>query len=79
MASEGKERINGETIVGIALIVMGLLFMLAGTRNPTWASIFLADYILIGIGAGFLALGIVSISRNNRARAHSEEHSDHRY
>ncbi len=79
MASAEKEKINGETIVGIALVFLGLLFMWAGTMNPAWASIFIADYILIAIGAGFLALGIVSISRNNKARTHSEEHSGHHY
>jgi drug/metabolite transporter (DMT)-like permease len=67
----GKQRINGETITGIALAFMGLLFIWAGTMNPVWASIQLAAYVLIAIGAGFIAVGVVAIRRTNHP---SEKH-----
>jgi hypothetical protein len=67
----GKQRINGETIAGIALVFMGLLFIWAGTMNPVWASIRIAAYVLVAIGAGFIAIGVVSIRRTNHP---SEKH-----
>ena len=79
MTTGGKERLNGESIAGMALILLALIFLWAGTRNPIWASIVLVDYVILAIGAGFLALGIVTIRRNNRARTHPEEHAGHGY
>jgi type IV secretory pathway VirB3-like protein len=80
MTAGGKEKINGETITGMALILMALLFIWAGTMNSTWATIYLVDYIILAIGIGFLALGIITIQRTNRARlSHSEGHSSSRY
>jgi hypothetical protein len=70
----GKQRINGETIAGIALVFMALLFMWAGTMNPVWASIILADYILLAIGAGFIIVGVMAIRRTNRPPS---EHASH--
>ena len=79
MTVGGKERINGESIAGMALILLALIFIWAGTRNSTWASILLADYLILAIGAGFLALGMITIRRNNRSRMHPEEHSGQGY
>ena len=79
MTTGGKERINGESIVGMALILLALIFLWASTMNSVWASIILLDYVLLAIGAGFLALGIITIQRNNRARTHPEEHAGGRY
>jgi len=70
-----KQWINGETITGIALVLMALLFMWAATMNDIWARILLADYVLLAIGAGFIILGIITIHRANRA--HTEEESGH--
>ena len=61
----GKERINGETIAGIALVFLALLFLYAGTVNPAWATIMLADYVILAIGVGFIVLGVVTIKRSN--------------
>ena len=69
----GKERINGETITGIALVFLAGLFLWAGTMNPVWASIMLADYVILTIGIGFIVLGVVTIRRSNRP--HSERTS----
>lgn len=66
----GKQRINGETITGIALVFMGLLFVWAGMQNAVWASIVLAAYLIMAIGAGFIAVGVRAIRQTNRP--HSE-------
>jgi uncharacterized membrane protein len=62
----GKQRINGETIAGIALVFMGLLFVWAGMQNAVWASIVLAAYLIIAIGIGFIIVGVMAIRRTNR-------------
>lgn len=62
----GKQRINGETITGIALVFLGLLFVWAGMQNAVWASIVLAAYLIIAIGIGFVVVGIIAIRRTNR-------------
>lgn len=61
----GKQRINGETIAGIALVFMSLLFLWAGMQNPVWASIMLADYVIMAIGVGFIIVGVMAIRRTN--------------
>jgi hypothetical protein len=74
----GKEKINGETIAGIALVFLALLFIWAAMVNPMWARILLADYIILAIGIGFIVLGVITICRNNRSRSHpEEEHTSH--
>jgi hypothetical protein len=70
-----KQWINGETIAGIALVFMALLFIWAATMNDIWARILLADYVLLAIGAGFIILGVITIHRANRA--HTEKESGH--
>lgn len=62
----GKQRINGETITGIALVFMALLFLWAGMQNPVWATIMLADYLILAIGVGFIIVGVMAIRRTNR-------------
>lgn len=62
----GKQWINGETIAGIALVFMAILFIWAGTQNPVWAKILLADYLILAIGVGFIIVGIMAIRRTNR-------------
>ena len=73
----GKQWINGETIAGIALVFLALLFIWAATVNAVWASILLADYILLAIGVGFIALGIITMYRTNHT--HSEQGHTHSY
>ena len=69
----GKQRINGETIAGMALVLMALVFIWAGTMNSVWASIVLADYVILAIGLGFIAVGIAAIRRTNNP--HTERQS----
>jgi tetrahydromethanopterin S-methyltransferase subunit E len=66
----GKQRINGETITGIALAFLALLFLWAGTQNTVWASIALAAYLILAIGVGFIIVGVMAIRKTNRP--HSE-------
>ena len=61
----GKQRINGETITGIALVFLGLLFVWAAMQNAVWASIVLAAYLIIAIGIGFIIVGAIAIRRTN--------------
>jgi hypothetical protein len=42
------------------------LFLWAGTQNPVWATIMLADYLILAIGAGFIAVGVRAIRQTNR-------------
>lgn len=67
----GKQWINGETIAGIALAFMGLLFIWLATMNAVWASVVLAAYLILAIGIGFIVLGVITVRRTNRM--HSEE------
>jgi hypothetical protein len=62
----GRQRINGEVITGIALVFLASLFIWAATVNPVWATILLADYLIMAIGIGFIAIGVVTIIRSNR-------------
>ncbi len=73
----GKELINGETITGIALVLLALLFIWAATMNAVWARILLADYVILAIGVGFIVLGVITMRRGNRMR--SEEGHTHSY
>jgi hypothetical protein len=73
----GKQRINGETIAGIALVFLALLFIWAAIVNAVWARIVFAAYLLLAIGAGFIVLGMITVRRANRM--HSEEGHTHSY
>ena len=73
----GKQWINGETITGIALVLLALLFIWAATMNAVWARILLAAYVILAIGLGFIVLGIITMRRKNRP--YSEEGHTHNY
>ncbi|MDQ3853703.1 MAG: hypothetical protein M3299_12810 [Thermoproteota archaeon] len=77
MGGGGKQRLNGETITGIALVFLAFLFIWAATMNAVWARVVLAAYLILAIGAGFIVLGIITIRRTNRM--HSEEGHTHNY
>jgi hypothetical protein len=70
-----KQRINGETIAGIALVFLASLFIWAATMNSVWAAILLADYVILAIGIGFIVIGSISIVRTNRGSTHPERAS----
>jgi hypothetical protein len=75
----GKQWINGETIAGIALVLMALLFIWGATMNAFWARVLLADYVILAIGAGFIILGVITIHRTNHAHSEEERGDTHRY
>jgi hypothetical protein len=58
--------VNGETITGIALIFLSVLFLLAGMINEAWSLLVPADFLILAIGVGFLSLGIITIRRKKR-------------
>ena len=66
------ERINAETIVGITLVTIALIFIFAATMNNVWAIILPADYLILALGVAFIALGIITIRNNNRKHSHEE-------
>jgi putative Ca2+/H+ antiporter (TMEM165/GDT1 family) len=65
--------INGETITGVALAFLAILFIYAGFVNAVWARILLADYVILVMGIAFIALGVLTIRKNRRD--HLKEHS----
>jgi hypothetical protein len=58
--------INGETIAGIALVFLSILFLYAGTVNDVWAIIIPADFLIFAIGCAFIVLGVFT-SRKQRS------------
>ena len=66
------ERINAETIVGITLIIIALIFIFAASMNEVWAIILPADYLILALGVAFIALGVITIRNNNRKHSHEE-------
>jgi putative Ca2+/H+ antiporter (TMEM165/GDT1 family) len=70
------EKINSETIVGITLVIIALIFMFAATMNKDWAIILPADYLILALGFAFIALGVYT-TRNNRRKQSPEESTHH--
>ena len=52
------EKINAETLAGIALVLLSLIFMLAASMNEVWAIILPADFLILALGFAFIALGV---------------------
>ena len=65
------ETLNGETITGIALIFLAILFLYASSVNQVWALIRPADFLILAIGGGFLALGIITMKRQKQTVSHA--------
>ena len=65
------ETLNGETITGIALIFLAILFLYASSVNQVWALIQPADFLILAIGGGFLALGIITMKRQKQTVSHA--------
>lgn len=58
---------NGETITGIALVFLSILFLYAGTVNNIWAIIIPADFLILAIGCAFIVLGVVTSMKHKSA------------
>ena len=50
------EKINAETLAGIAFVLLSLIFIFAATMNEVWAIILPADYLILALGFAFIAL-----------------------
>jgi uncharacterized integral membrane protein len=68
------ETLNGETITGIALIFLAILFIYASSVNQVWGLILPADFLILAIGGGFVALGVITIKKQKQARRHVDTH-----
>ena len=68
------ERINGETITGIALVFLAILFLFAGSINDVWAIIIPADYLIMAIGFAFIALGVITTIRTRKQPQETSTH-----
>ena len=68
-------RINTEIITGIALMFLAILFMLGGLFYKAWLTILIVDYVLLVIGAAFIALGVWTL--RNSKKEQTEEPSHH--
>lgn len=68
------EKINGETITGIALVFLALLFLYAGSVNEVWAILIPGDYLILGLGIAFIALGVVTAIRNKELPQETTHH-----
>lgn len=66
--------INGETITGVALAFLALLFIYAGLVNSVWARILLADYFILAMGIAFIVLGVLTIRKNRRKPVSEHSH-----
>lgn len=66
-------RLNGETISGISLVFLAILFIYAGMVDAVWAVGFLAYYVLLAVGLGVIALGFWTA--NNEKKHPQTEHS----
>ena len=69
-------KLNGETIAGMALAGLALIFIYAGSVNNVWRVIIPADLILLGVGAALIALGVVTMKRSSTV--HTESHTERR-
>jgi putative Ca2+/H+ antiporter (TMEM165/GDT1 family) len=71
------ERLNGEIIAGVALVVLALIFILAATMNEVWAIVLPADFLILALGLGFIALGIVTLIKSRREPQEESAHHHH--
>lgn len=66
--------IGAEIIAGIAIMGLGVLFLIGGLLNPVWALIIPVDLVIIAIGAATLGLGIWSSIYEKKHPVHSKHH-----
>ena len=66
--------VNSEIIGGTAILLLGVLFLIAGYLDPAWALIFLADYLIIALGVATLGLGDWTLRNERKNPVHTEHH-----
>ncbi len=67
-------RMNAEIIAGIAILMMGIIFILAGTINSTWGEIILASFVIAALGSATLGLGIWTANYDAKHSVHTHHH-----
>ena len=68
------ERINGESISGIALAFMAILFIYAGQVDSIWALTLPASYVLLAVGIALIGLGRWTTMNNNKNKSLGHQH-----
>ncbi len=66
--------IGAEIIAGIAIMGLGILFLIGGLLNPVWALIIPVDFVIIAIGGATFGLGIWSSMYEKKHSVHSKHH-----
>ncbi len=66
--------LNGEIIAGLAILLMGILFLVGSALNPLWQQINFFDFILIALGAVTIGIGVWTIFYDKKHAVHAEHH-----
>jgi hypothetical protein len=66
--------VNSEIIGGTSILILGVLFLIAGYLNPAWALIFLADYLIIALGVATLGIGVWTLRNERKNPVHTKHH-----
>jgi hypothetical protein len=64
------ERMNGEIIAGVAMVLLSLLFIYAAAVNAVWALILPADYLILAIGIALVVLGVMTLKKTEGPVSH---------
>jgi membrane-bound ClpP family serine protease len=65
---------NSEIFAGLAILILGIVFVFAGLVNTTWGEIILADFVIIALGAAILGLGIWTSRYDSKHSVHTHHH-----
>jgi hypothetical protein len=66
--------VNSEMIAGIAILMLGVIFLIAGHLDRAWALIFMADYLIIALGVVTLGIGFWTLRNERKNPVHTEHH-----
>ncbi len=66
--------LNSEIIAGVAIFLLGFLFMIAGLLNTIWATIFIVDYLIMAIGIATIGVGFWTAMYERKNNLHHTEH-----
>jgi membrane-bound ClpP family serine protease len=65
---------NSEIAAGLAILLLGIIFVFAGLVNTTWGEIMLADFVIIALGAATLGIGIWTHRYDVKHSVHTHHH-----
>lgn len=65
---------NAEIAAGLAILLLGIIFIFAGLVNTTWGEIMLADLVIIALGAATLGIGIWTSRYDAKHSVHAHHH-----